>query len=50
MIVALVYHVALKPIWNPEGMQMILSEIRHTFILWIISDNKKTIELKRLLK
>ena len=56
MIVGLVYHVALKPIWNPEGIQMILSEICHTFIplctfiLWIISDNKKTIELKRLLK
>ena len=27
MIVGLVYHVALKPIWNPEGIQMILSEI-----------------------
>lgn len=56
LIVGLVYHIALKPIWNPEGMQMILSEICHTFIplgafiLWIISDNKKTIELKRLLK
>jgi len=56
MIVGLVYHVALKPIWNPEGVQMILSEICHTFIplgtfiLWIISDNKKTIELMRLLK
>ena len=56
LIVGLVYHVALKPIWNPEGIQMILSEICHTFIplgtfiLWFISDNKKTIELKRLLK
>lgn len=56
LIVGLVYHIALKPIWNPEGMQMILSEICHTFIplgafiLWIISDNKKTIELKMLLK
>ena len=56
LIVGLVYHVVLKPIWNPEGIQMILSEICHTIIplgtlvLWIISDNKKTIELKRLLK
>ena len=56
LIVGLVYHVALKPIWNPEGIQMILSEIHHTvvplgtFVLWLISDNKKTIELKSLLK
>ena len=56
LIVGLVYHIALKPVWNPEGMQMILSEIHHTFIplgaliLWFMSDTKKTIKLNSLLK
>lgn len=56
LIVGLVYHIALKPIWNPEGIQMLLSEIHHTFvplgtfILWLISNDKKTIELKSLIK
>jgi len=31
-IVGAVYHIALKPIWNPEGFIMILSEIHHTVV------------------
>lgn len=56
LIVGLVYHIALKPIWNPEGLQMLLSEIHHTIvplgtlILWIISNHKNLVELKNLIK
>lgn len=32
MIVGAVYHIALKPIWNPEGFTMVLSEIHHTIV------------------
>jgi phosphoglycerol transferase MdoB-like AlkP superfamily enzyme len=55
IIVGIVYHVALKPIWNPEGLQMILSEIHHTIVpfgaalLWILNSNKNAMDLKRLL-
>ena len=56
LIVALVYHIVLKPLWNPEGIQMIVSEICHTviplgtLILWIISKNKGQVKLKSLLQ
>ena len=55
LIVGIVYHVALKPIWNPEGLHMILSEIHHTVVplgtalLWISDPNKNKLDLKRLL-
>jgi hypothetical protein len=56
LIVGIVYHIALKPIWNPEGLTMVLSEIHHTvvplgtLILWILLKNKGMIQLKSLLK
>lgn len=56
LIVGIVYHIALKPIWNPEGLTMILSEIHHTvvplgaFVLWILSSKEHFVELKPLLK
>ena len=56
LIVGIVYHIALKPIWNPEGLTMVLSEIHHTIVplltlvLWIISINENELGLKGLLK
>lgn len=56
LIVGAVYHIALKPIWNPEGLTMILSEIHHTIvplgvlILWIISIKEDVDELGQLVK
>ncbi|TBN00440.1 hypothetical protein EYD45_14325 [Hyunsoonleella flava] len=56
LIVGIVYHIALKPIWNPEGLTMILSEIHHTvvplgaLILWGLSVKTDVVALKILLK
>lgn len=54
LIVGIVYHIALKPIWNPEGLLMVLSEIHHTIIpigtliLWLLSETKDVIKIKDL--
>ena len=56
LIVGIVYHIMLKPIWKPEGLTMLLSEIHHTLIpigvllLWIITENKESVEIKKLFK
>ncbi|WP_276390687.1 Pr6Pr family membrane protein [Eudoraea chungangensis] len=56
LVVGIVYHIALKPIWDPKGLSMILSEIHHTIVpvgtlvLWILSTKKSIVDLKSLLK
>jgi len=54
LLVGAVYHVVLKSIWNPEGLDMVTSEIHHTlvplgtFAIWIFSTNNNLGHLKNL--
>lgn len=56
LIVGIVYHITLKPIWNPEGLTMVLSEIHHTvvplgtLVLWFITIKDNAVGLKGLLQ
>ena len=56
LIVGVVYHIALKPLWKPEGLTMVISEIHHTIVpsgalvLWIITIRESVVRLKYLLK
>jgi hypothetical protein len=54
-IVGAVYHIALKPIWNPEGFTMILSEIHHTvvplgtLVFWLFFKAQYRVKFKSML-
>lgn len=56
IIVGIVYHIALKPFWNPKGLTMACSETLHTLvpigtlILWIVSSKKDLVNFKKLLR
>lgn len=55
-IVGLVYQIVLRPIWNPEGMQMIVDELLHSIIplcvliYWAIYENKWSVKWSQIPK
>lgn len=55
-IVGLVYQIVLRPIWNPEGMQMIVDELLHSIvpvcvlIYWMLFANKRAIKWNQIPK
>ena len=56
LIVGIVYHIVQKPLWNPEGIDLIIDTIHHTLIpigtltVWLMMKNKEVLDLKRLFK
>ena len=55
-VVGLVYQVALRHIWNPTGMQMIVDELLHTLIpvlviiYWFLYEKKSAVKWKTIPK
>ena len=55
-IVGLVYQIVLRPIWNPEGMQMFVDELLHSIvpvcvlIYWMLFENKRTVKWNQIPK
>ena len=49
-IVGLVYHLALRQLWNPEGFQMIVDQLLHTFnpivliLFWFLFEKKEAVK------
>ena len=55
-VVGLVYQILLRHIWEPKGLQMIIDEMLHTIIpflvilFWIYFENKKSIAYNQIPK
>lgn len=55
-VVGLVYQIVLRPLWKPEGLQMIVNELLHTLIpilvilFWYLYENKSSIKYTAILK
>jgi hypothetical protein len=53
-LVSIIYQIFLRPIWNPEGVQIIVDELLHTLIpifvvlYWFLFADKKTLEWKQI--
>ena len=53
-IVGLVYQIALRHIWNPQGMARVVDELLHSLIpilviiYWYLYENKKSISYKNI--
>lgn len=53
-IVALVYQIILRHVWQPTGLQMIVDELLHTFtpifviIYWYLYENKSLVTYKNI--
>ncbi|MFT3701873.1 MAG: Pr6Pr family membrane protein [Agriterribacter sp.] len=54
MVVCLVYQVALRPIWNPQGLQKVVDELLHSVnpvffvVCWIFFVSKHSLQWKHL--
>lgn len=54
VIVGLTYQVLLRPIWNPEGLQIIIDELLHSLIplfvvlYWLLYSDKKLPQWKQI--
>lgn len=54
--VGIIYHITLRPIWNPEGLDLITSEIHHTLVplgtilFWYLYETKGVAPFSNLLK
>lgn len=52
-IVGLVYQIALRPLWNPQGLQMVVDELLHSIIplyvilYWYFYENKSALQWKQ---
>ena len=50
------YQIVLRPIWNPEGMQMFVDELLHSIvpvcvlIYWMLFENKRTVKWNQIPK
>lgn len=55
-IVGLVYQIVLRPIWDPQGMQMIVDELLHSIVplcvlvYWVIYENKRAVKWHQIPK
>lgn len=54
--VGIIYHITLRPVWNPEGFDLITSEIHHTLVplgtilFWYLYENKGIATFSELIK
>lgn len=55
-IVGLVYQIVLRPIWNPEGMQLVVDELLHSIVpicvlfYWALYENKSVVKWRQIPK
>lgn len=55
LVVGIVYHMVQKPLWNPEGIDLVIDTVHHTIIpiatlaLWLFTRHEEPIRIKRLL-
>lgn len=56
IIVGLVYQIILRPIWEPEGLQMIVDELLHSVIpiavavYWYLYEDKRAVSYRQIPK
>lgn len=54
LVVGLVYQVALRHVWNPQGFAMLVDELLHsviplfTFIFWMLFETKDKLHFKQI--